>query len=235
MLAHPSIRPYPEAFLRLVYPAACALCRHMLEAAESGLCVSCRAGFENSAYEIGEACSAQRFEFLDSAWSLYPYESPAGEILSAVKFLRKEWLLGLFENALARLAPVIAAETAYNAVVPIPIERTRLFEREFNQAERIAARVSRHAGVPEKKILKKVRKTFSQSGLGKRERRVNLFQAFRLRNPAAAEGKNFLLIDDIFTTGATGEETARLLKSRGARQVDILTLARTESWKEAAR
>ena len=234
MILQSSIRPYREAFLRLIYPASCPLCKGLLEITESGLCASCGTGMQNAAYGFEDACSPQRFEFLDTAWSLYPYESPAGEILSAVKFYRKQWLIKIFEEALSGLAETIRAETRYAALVPIPIDRTRLFEREFNQAELIAGLVSKPMGVSVKKILKKVRKTFSQSGLGKRERQINLFQAFCLQNPDAAAGKNFLLIDDIFTTGATAEEAARLLKKHGARRVDILTVARTESRKGLA-
>ena len=225
--------PYREALLRLIYPAACALCDRMLEITESGLCISCGTEMESSAYGLEEACSSQEFEFLDGAWSLYPYESPAGEILSSVKFFKKQWLLPLFEKGLSRLAQAIAAETSYDALIPIPIDRKRLFEREFNQAELIAGMVSRPMAVPVKKILKKVRGTSSQSGLGKRERQINLFQAFSLRHSAKAGGKNFLLVDDIFTTGATGEEAARLLKKHGARRIDVLTVARTESWKDS--
>ena len=194
----PWIRPYAEAFLRLVYPASCAVCESMLEILESGLCASCREKMESSAYSLEEACSSQKFEFLDGAWALYPYESPAGEILSSVKFHKKQWLIQIFEDGLARLAQMIGAETVYDAIVPVPIDRARLFEREFNQAELVASLVSKHTGIPVKRALKKVRRTFSQNSLGKRERQINLFQAFRLRNPAAANGKKILLIDDIF-------------------------------------
>ena len=235
MKLHPAVRPYHEAFLRLVYPAACPLCEILLEITESGLCVLCRGKMQNAAYPFEEICSPQRFEFLDAAWALYPYDSPAGEILSTAKFFRKQWLIPIFEEALSQFAGAISSETPYDALIPIPIDRKRLFEREFNQAELIAALVSKHGGVPVKKLLQKARGTFSQSGLAKKQRQINLFQAFRLLNPRAAEGKNFLLIDDIFTTGATGEEAARLLKKHGARQVDILTVARTESRKDSPR
>ncbi len=235
MKVHPSIYSYREALLRLVYPASCPLCAILLEITESGLCDPCRKTMRKAAYGFEDACSPQRFEFLDTAWALYPYESPAGEILSAVKFYRKHWLIPVFEDGLREFAQALGAETGYDAIIPIPIDRKRLFEREFNQAELIAAMVSKHGKIPVRKFLKKARRTFSQSGLGKEERQINLFQAFRLRNPRAAEGKNFLLIDDIFTTGATGEEAARLLKKHGARQVDILTVARTESRKDSPR
>ncbi len=215
--------------MRLVYPAACPLCEVLLEITESGLCAPCRVKMQNAAYGFEEACSGQRFEFLDSAWALYPYESPAGEILSAIKFFSKQWLIPVFDQAIAQFAVAIASETPYDALIPVPIDRKRLFEREFNQAELIAALVSKHSGVPLKKSLKKVRRTFSQSGLAKKQRQINLFQAFQLFNSRSVEGKSFLLIDDIFTTGATGEEAARTLKKHGARQVDILTVARTES------
>lgn len=234
MKLHPSIQPYREALLRLVYPASCPLCEILLEITESGLCGPCLETMQKAAYGFEDACSPQRLEFLDTAYALYPYESPAGEILSAVKFYRKHWLIPIFEDTLREFAGAIGSETGYDAVVPIPIDRRRLFEREFNQAELIAALVSKHAKIPVKKILKKTRRTFSQSGLGKEERQVNLFQAFRLSRLKAVEGKKFLLIDDVFTTGATGEEAARLLKKHRAAQVDILTVARTESRKEAA-
>lgn len=233
MKLYPSIQSYGEALLRLVYPASCPLCEILLEITESGLCGPCRETLRKTAYSFEDACTSQRFEFLDTAWALFPYESPAGEILSAVKFYRKHWLIPIFEDSLREFAGALSAENGYDALISIPIDRKRLFEREFNQAELIAAMVSKHGKIPVKNFLKKTRRTFSQSGLGKEERQVNLFQAFNLSRPKAAAGKKFLLIDDIFTTGATGEEAARLLKKHGAAQADILTIARTESRKEA--
>lgn len=114
-------------------------------------------------------------------------------------------------------------------IVPVPLHKSRLWQRRYNQAAIIALSLAKET----QKIclvdaLERVRATAPQKGLTKKDRYKNVLNAFRVY-PESAEnlkGKNILLIDDVFTSGATLNECARVLKKSGANRVNILTIAR---------
>jgi ComF family protein len=113
--------------------------------------------------------------------------------------------------------------------VPVPLYRSRLWWRRFNQSAMLAHSVGRLAGVPvDCFVLSRVRRTQSQVGLSADQRRRNVAGAFRVPPTRAArvKGKNVIVVDDVITTGATAEACARALKRAGAARVDVLALAR---------
>ena len=120
----------------------------------------------------------------------------------------------------------------YYMIVPVPLDNRREREREFNQAFIIANLLKRAGGnpaIPIKNIIQKKKKTLPQSQLGRQERLENLNGAFRLRQlPFHLSGKKIMLVDDIFTTGSTINECAKLLKENEAEQVDFFTIARAQ-------
>lgn len=126
-----------------------------------------------------------------------------------------------------------------DGVVPVPLHPGRLRTRGFNQSLLLArtccAAPARHPvrwpGLPvESALLKRTRRTASQTGLGRRERMANLKNAFALSPGKDVARRRLLLIDDVFTTGATVNECARVLLAAGAARVDVLTLTRTKSY-----
>ena len=127
-----------------------------------------------------------------------------------------------------RIAPV-------DLVLPIPLHSRRLRRRGFNQADLLLrawqASTGGEAGLskPERcdQSLVRTRATRPQTGLNRRERRRNIRGAFRVVARNQIQKKRLLLVDDVFTTGATVEEAARVLIAAGARSVDVLTFART--------
>jgi ComF family protein len=135
------------------------------------------------------------------------------------------WLL---EKALEE--PRIAAEKGW-ILTPVPLHRRRQREREFNQAEELARLVSASRGLPLVRGLRRVRYTSTQARLDRAERLGNLKNAFALsalaRWRGAYSGAKVLLVDDVFTTGATAHECARVLKQQGgAQRVVVVTVAR---------
>ena len=218
-----------EAFFRLLYPASCAVCARGLLLSESGLCGTCGRRLSDLCFHPEEAViDDHKFEFLDQAWALTPYESPVKEILTAIKFHRKRWLVRIFADLINPLSKALAGENSYDVILPIPVDRTKLLNREFNQAELFARLMAAATGIPLRRhILQKPQPTSIQSRLGQKERLMNLTGAFRVSSGTAVRGKNILLVDDIFTTGATAEESARTLKSSGASRVDIFAIAST--------
>lgn len=114
-------------------------------------------------------------------------------------------------------------------VVPVPLHPWRLWQRRFNQAAILAQRIARASGLPhDPTALVRVRRTRQQVGLTSREREMNVRGAFRVPDGARASvaGRTILLVDDVYTSGATAKAAARALKRAGASAVHVLTFAR---------
>jgi len=120
-----------------------------------------------------------------------------------------------------------ARELSGAVVVPVPLHRTRLAERGFNQSALLARRVSRRLGAPLRPALARVRDTPQQTALDREARIANVAGAFHVRRPAYVQGLAVLVIDDVCTTGATLAECARVLHEAGARSVASAVVART--------
>jgi ComF family protein len=117
--------------------------------------------------------------------------------------------------------------TTFDAILPVPLHRQRLMQREFNQASVLAQGLARYLNVPVlERLLVRVRSTRPQVELSGGERRQNVKRAFAVTAPTALTDKLVLVVDDVLTTGATLGEVARVLKDAGARQVDVFALAR---------
>jgi ComF family protein len=123
-------------------------------------------------------------------------------------------------------------------VVPIPLHGKRLRDRGFNQsflltqtwASPLKAYPVAGSGLPvAPDLLERTRPTASQTGLGRKARAANLKNAFRIRPGKVVANLRLLVVDDVFTTGATANECARVLMKAGAKRVDVLTLARTHT------
>jgi ComF family protein len=124
----------------------------------------------------------------------------------------------------------------FDVVLPVPLHRRRIRRRGFNQAyllveslmKKIIEMTGRDSAVArvERAALRRVRATASQTGLRRKGRLENIRNAFEVVEPAVVTDKRVLLVDDIYTTGATVNECARVLIQSGAVRVDVLTVAR---------
>lgn len=114
-------------------------------------------------------------------------------------------------------------------IVPVPLHYTRLVMRGFNQSAWLAQGVGRRARVPVcVDAIRRTKRTPSQAGLSMRRRRRNVAGAFAIRNgrQSLIKDRHVILVDDVLTTGATLNACVRALKKAGARQIDVLVLAR---------
>jgi ComF family protein len=169
-------------------------------------------------------CAAGLNRF-DAAWSFGYYEGALRELLHLLKYEGVTPVAARLGGALSRAVP---RDTAFDAIVPMPLHWWRRWRRGFNQAELLADEVARRLGLPLEKPVKRRRLTGSQTGLTAGARRRNVAGAFRVLKPERVAGKRLLLVDDVLTTGATANACAAALKSAGARYVAVLTLARAD-------
>ena len=145
-----------------------------------------------------------------------------------MKFQKKLWLLKVFSEPLEQFSHSTQLKN-YDVLVPVPLDTRRERERGFNQALMIAQILAgkNRKGIPIRQILRKRKRTLPQSQLKRQERLSNLNGAFLVKKRGSVRGKQLLLIDDIFTTGSTINECAKILKEDGAERVDFLTIARS--------
>lgn len=113
-----------------------------------------------------------------------------------------------------------------DAIVPVPLHPKRLRERGFNQVKLMADVLGRYYGIPVVETLERIRETRAQFDLPRGERFKNVYRAFKVSDHRAIRNRRVLLMDDIYTTGATIIECSKALKAAGASRVEILTLSR---------
>lgn len=229
-----------RSLIDLFFPPVCALCEEALcsgplcagclekfEAKKitSPLCTSCGIPFPSSGandHECG-GCINGNIPFI-RARSAYTYDGAVLEAIHKLKYRGKVTLACPLGALIAGAA--ILPEAAPDLIVPVPLHKKRLRHRGFNQSLLLSREVSKALCVPLDYInLKRVRETEQQINLTALERVRNVSGAFEAGRTEIFKGKKVLLVDDVFTTGATITECSRVLKKAGA-TVFALTLAR---------
>jgi ComF family protein len=236
------LRRLGTAALGLVYPPHCAACGaetppelHLCETCAGGarrivapFCRGCSepfAGAISSDFLCAE-CHERDFQFT-CAVSPYRATGVVREFILRFKYERHYYLRHPLAQWLATgLEDERLRDPAPELLVPVPLHPARRRFREFNQAEVLAGLLSGHCGLPVLEALERTRYTATQTRFDREERLQNLRGAFRLARGVAVAGRHVLLIDDVFTTGSTVEECARVLQTASVASVRVLTIAR---------
>jgi ComF family protein len=125
------------------------------------------------------------------------------------------------------MAPLVASSDDDRLLIPVPLHRTRLWQRGFNQSALVAGELSRRLKIrTDPFALRRARRTPPLKGMSPLQRRKTVAGAFRVTGKSAIAGKTVILIDDVLTTGSTAEACARALKRAGAARVELITWAR---------
>lgn len=223
--------------LDLIFPPRCAICKKKGQKMLCDDCLSkvtyikppiCRiCGKPRDKYFAGDLCEdcCKKGMPFTTARSVVLYDGVMKEAIHKFKFEGKKALspiLGRFliEHLNRSEIPIKKIDT----VIPLPLSKKRERQRGYNQTELLAKEISaRYPIKMDSRSLKKVKDITPQFELSRKERLLNIKGAFSC---SPLTGKNVLLIDDIFTTGATVREASRVLKAAGAASVYVLTLAR---------
>ena len=239
-----SVHSWGNAGLALVYPEVCQLCGQARATPQEGyVCAGCRAHACWVERPFCERCGrpfqgavTQSFECatcLEAKWYFCSARSAVlakGEVLEAIhryKYQRALWLEPFLARLLVERAGPALAGVKWDWVVPVPLHPVKQREREFNQAERLAGRLSVATGIPVTgRLLRRIVRTRSQTQLSRQERLANVDRAFALRQGARLAGERLVVVDDVFTTGATTSACARVLREGGAGEVCVWTVAR---------
>jgi len=209
--------------------AFCADCWRTIDFIGDPLCDTC--GIELPALVTGEAiqcgaCLADPPPF-ERARAVMRYGEVGRTIAHRLKYGRRVTLARVMAAQMQRLLAGVDAADA--RLVPVPLHRWRIWSRGFNQAALIARQLSRLSGVPvEADLLRRTVNTPPLHSLSARKRHQAMHGAFRLAPGAQARlaGRTLILIDDIWTTGATARACAKLLKRGGAVRVEIVCWTR---------
>ena len=205
-----------------VFPSACIGCGK----AGAYFCSECMQKISPIKYEKLNLSKDDSTFFTTRAYSYH-----VGLMREAVHKLKYENDIGLGMVLAKELKNIVEDnEWKIDCIVPIPLGKKRKRERGYNQAEVIAYPLSNYLGLElNNKLITRCKETRTQIGLTVKERIENMAQAFVLRN-GEADGKSILLIDDVYTSGATMKSAARTLKDAGAKRVYSLTVTRANEF-----
>jgi len=201
-----------DALLNLVFPPACEVCRKSSDEALCGECFS-------------------QIRFMKPHLGIYSaaiYDGVIKTALHRFKFQKRRKLaepLGILLVKYLSHTPALPMDEM-DCIVPVPLHRKRQRERGYNQAQLLAAVISRYYEVPVIAALARMKDTHPQFDLPREARLTNVKGAFKVADPKAVYNKKILLLDDIYTTGSTISECSKVLKIAGARSVEVLTLSR---------
>lgn len=237
---------WADAALSFIYPEVCQICgTQRASHAQSYVCDGCRADVKlieppfcgrcgrpyPGDITVDFVCNNCGDLELNFCWarSAALVEGPLLEAIHQYKYLRHRWFETFLGELLVHAAAKPLQAEPWDGLVPVPLFPVKEREREFNQAERLARHLSAATGIPlEGHVLRRIRPTPSQTRLTRTERAENMRRAFALHKDAQVTGKHYVLIDDVFTTGATTSACAKVLLKGGAARVAVWTVARPQ-------
>lgn len=237
------LKAVSDSLFALLYPQPCQNCNNLCEHFAFGvacaecwkktrvfsgsetLCYKCGAFLSDSAGLFEAFCHRCDEHFYDRAQAagIYEHGLAASVIhLKTTPQLSKK-AKGLFLSAFHN-----SPFADVTRIIPVPLSRKRRYDRGFNQAVILARILAKDSGLPldEKILLRKVHTPIHRAAMDRKARDLTVRNAFEIALSASLEGENILLVDDVFTSGATASYCAKALKKKGAGKVYVLTLAR---------
>ena len=232
-----------NSLLSLIYPQECNCCARQVERLDDGvacrdcwsktriftgkemLCDKCGAFFGDEAAQVPVYCHKCDDHSYDKAAAVGIYENA---LAATIIHLKRVPILNSRAKRHLSAAINYFGTLNFDLIIPIPLSRQRMFERGFNQAEIIGQEIGRMSGIPVDafSLARKTHTPIHRVGMDQKARELTVRNAFEIKRPKLIAGKNILLVDDVFTSGATSSYCAKILKKNGAGRVNVFTLAR---------
>lgn len=223
-----------EKLLELLYPPKCPFCGKIW----SGICENCRENYpmiqEPRCMKCGKPIRENTEEYCydckktkhyyEVGRSLWVHKEPVNEAIYAFKYKNQRVYGEIFARELAKAYGKLLKQQEVKLIIPIPLHKSRRRKRGYNQTEILAKYLGKYTGIEVDCIsLARVKRTSPQKRYNNKERKKNIKNAFVLKRKMNVE--NVVLIDDIYTTGSTIDEAARILKEAGVINVYFLTIS----------
>ena len=206
--------------LNYVYPNVCGLCGKSLKS-NTYTCTICKGILKYYKEKHLINCAGRYYE---EVLSLYKYDGIIKKKICQFKFRNQKYLGSFFGYLLSNKLKELKIE--FDIIIPVPINFIRYMERGYNQSFLIAKEISK---IMKKElcnnVLFKFKRNKRQSELHMNDRKNNVIGVYKTKNENEVNGKIILLVDDIYTTGSTIDECAKMLKKAGAKKVIAITIA----------
>lgn len=222
-LLFPRHCPICDDVLRWGRERICPECRKIPRIVKAPRCVSCGKHLQEEEGVRCRDCSGLQ-KFYDKGYALYEYSSIHDSVFRFKNAGRAEYADFYGEEMRTFLGAAVRAFNA-DAIIPIPLHKSKLRKRGYNQAELLAREISKGCGVPVRSdVLNRVRKTDAQKKMSHKDRQNNMKKAFHMvQNDVKLN--TVILVDDVFTTGNTINAAAEVLKRSGVNKVYFVALA----------
>lgn len=207
--------------LVFLYPDVCSICE---KTDKNSLCIKCNEKLKNiSKYRLILA----KDKCFDEQLYVFRYEGIIREKIIQYKFYEKSYMYKTFAKIILNHEKKYRFLLNYDIIIPVPIHYKRKCERGYNQSSLIAKEISKELNIEciENVLYKKINNN-RQSTLNQKQRIQNVKNVYGIKNIGKIKNKNIILFDDIYTTGSTLNECAKLLKQNGAKKILVLTLAK---------
>ena len=215
-----------EKALNFIFPPVCGICGKI---GEKYLCEKCKKELITSNMFLNQLdiYSKENLNYINEHFYLFSYEGIIREIILKYKFEDQAYLSNTISEFFINNEKLYGFFEKYDIIGAVPISKARKRERGYNQSELVVRKISELGLIHfEPHILEKVKNNKPQSSLNKKQRVENVKNVYKIQNRQRINEKKVLLFDDIYTTGATANECAKVLKQAGSKNVGIITIAR---------
>lgn len=206
----------------IVFPPCCAICGKLNS---KKCCKDCEKRINS---QLNLNIENKAGYYFEKHMYLFKYKNEIRNLILDYKFRDKSYLYELFAKIITKNEKICGILEKYDIIIPVPIHKKRKKQRGYNQSELVARQISKNIAnlQLENKAFIKIKNNKPQSTLNKKQRKQNVKNVYKLENKGKLENKNIVLFDDIYTTGNTANEIAKILKQNGANKILVLTIAK---------
>lgn len=228
-----------ETILNILYPPTCPICGGILKVNNNQVCRECKVKIKYIKEPVCKKCGkillfeereycydcSRREHVFTKGLSLWIYDDNIKKSIYRFKYNNKREYAKIYANEIILHHGEQIKDWKADAIIPIPLHRTKMKSRGFNQAEVLAKELSRQLNIPcLNSCVVRIKKTLPQKALNDKQRINNLKNAFKIKQNDV-KLRNIILIDDIYTTGITMDSVAKVLKQACVEEIFFITVS----------